>query len=80
MGISAEHQASPDQLAKFYKSLNQFLNQIYVDHDSRKGFKKDNILQSIPIEKLVKFAKIGFEFEEAAQNSVNNSLVVRRKS
>ncbi|KTD45155.1 hypothetical protein [Legionella quateirensis] len=80
MGISAEHQASPDQLAKFYKSLNQFMNQIYVDHDSRKGFKKDHILQSVPVDKLVKFAKIGYEFEEAAQNNVNNSLVVGEKA
>ena len=79
MGISAEHRPSPDQLAKFYKSLNQFMNQIYVDLDSRKGFKKDHILQSVPMDKLVKFAKIGFEFEEAAQNNVNNSLVVGEK-
>ncbi|MBL7480404.1 hypothetical protein [Legionella bononiensis] len=80
MGISVEHQPSPDQAAKFYKSLNQFMKQIYVDDDSRKGFKKDHILQSVPMDKLVKFAKICFEFELLAQNDINNSLVVGEKA
>ncbi|RUR18500.1 type IV secretion protein Dot [Legionella sp. km535] len=75
MGITAEHQPSAEQYVMFYKSFNQFMKQIYVENDSRNGFKKGHIFQTVPMDKLVKFTKIGFEFEEAEQNNVNSSLV-----
>lgn len=80
MGITDSNKPSNDQYATFYKSLNRFLHLIYIDNDSRKGFKKEHILQSVPAPKLVEFAKIGFQLEEAAQNGISTSLAVDGKS
>lgn len=79
MGMK-DAQPSPEQYVTFYKSLNNFLNLIYVDNDSRKGFKKEHALMSIPVHKLEAFANISFEKEEMAQNNVNAQLVVADKS
>jgi hypothetical protein len=80
MDIKDSSKPSNDQYATFYKSLNRFLNLIYVENDSRKGFKKEHALQTVPAPKLVDFAKIGFQLEEAAQNQISTTLTVDGKS
>lgn len=80
MGITDSVKPSNDQYATFYKSLNRFLNLIYVENDSRQGFKKEHALQTVPAPKLVDFAKIGFQLEEAAQNHISTTLAVDGKS
>ncbi|WP_298628330.1 hypothetical protein [uncultured Legionella sp.] len=71
---------SDTQFDTFFKSINNFLNLIYADNDSRKGFKKEHILQTVPALKLVQFAKIGFELEEATQKTIHVALPFDGKS
>lgn len=80
MGIVGENKPSNEQYVTFYKSLNKFLNLIYIGSDSRKGFKKEHPFQTVPAIKLVEFAKIGFESEEATHNAISASMPTDGKS
>ncbi|KTC83757.1 hypothetical protein [Legionella cincinnatiensis] len=78
IGINSEVRAEnkPDlyQTSKFYTALNEFLKQIFINNDSRKGFKKDHILRAIPTNHLNELVETGYLLSKNAEKAIVDSL------
>lgn len=74
MGITKTETPDTAQYIDFYKSLNQFINLIYVGNDSRNKLNKEHALQTIPLEKLMKFANLSYFLEEQARKTATAKL------
>ncbi|KTD61295.1 substrate of the Dot/Icm secretion system [Legionella santicrucis] len=79
IGINSEVRAEnkPDlyQTSKFYTALNEFLKQIFINNDSRKGFKKDHILRAIPTNHLNELVETSYLLSKNAEKAIVDSLV-----
>ncbi|KTD08992.1 substrate of the Dot/Icm secretion system [Legionella gratiana] len=73
--ISAENKPDLYQTAKFYTAINEFLKQIFVNNDSRKGFKKDHILRAIPTNHLNELVETSYLLSKTAEKAIVDSLV-----
>lgn len=73
--VSEENKPSIYQTNKFYTSINEFLKQIFVNNDSRQGFKKDHILRAIPTAHLSELVETSYLLSTDAEKAIVNSLV-----
>jgi hypothetical protein len=62
------------QTSKFHTSFNRFLNQIFLNNDSRNGFAKNHMLQAVPIDQMEHLVKISYNLENQAQKKIVTSL------
>ncbi|STY30138.1 Dot/Icm secretion system substrate [Legionella wadsworthii] len=74
--VKAEDKPDLYQTAKFYTALNAFLNQIFIDHDSRKGFAKHHMLTEVPTEHLDKLIQTSYQLENEAQKAIVASFTM----
>ncbi|KTC80456.1 hypothetical protein [Legionella cherrii] len=68
--VKAEDKPDLYQNAKFHTALNTFLNQIFIEHDSRKGFAKDHMLTAVPTDNLSKLIQTSYKLEKDAQRAI----------
>lgn len=84
IGINAEVRAEnkPDlyQTSKFYTALNEFLKQIFINNDSRKGFKKEHILHVIPTNHLNELIETSYLLSKNAEKAIVDSLATTGQS
>lgn len=74
MGIIDPKTPDQHQSYRYYQSLNNFLKLLYKDEDSRNGLKSTHALDSVPLDKLVTLVATSYRLEEAAYNTIANSL------
>ncbi|AWN75130.1 hypothetical protein LEAN103870_16240 [Legionella anisa] len=72
IGDDVKEEDKPDlyQIAKFYTALNAFLNQVFIENDSRKGFAKNHMLTAVPTESLSKLIHTSYQLENEAQKAI----------
>ncbi|KTD74294.1 hypothetical protein [Legionella tucsonensis] len=68
--VKAEDKPDLYQISKFYTSLNAFLNQVFIENDSRKGFAKDHMLTEVPTGNLSKLIQTAYKLENEAQKKI----------
>jgi hypothetical protein len=68
------------QISKFYTALNGFLNHVFVDKDSRKGFTREHMLRAVPTGSLSRLMQTSYELEKEAQLAIIASLTADGKS
>ncbi|HHF7373140.1 Uncharacterised protein [Legionella bozemanae] len=68
--VKAEDKPDLYQIAKFYTALNAFLNHVFIENDSRKGFAKNHMLAAVPTENLSKLIQTSYKLENEAQRAI----------
>ncbi|MCE0724623.1 MULTISPECIES: hypothetical protein [Legionella] len=68
--VKEEDKPNLYQIAKFYTALNAFLNQVFIENDSRKGFAKNHMLTTVPTENLSKLIHTSYQLENEAQKAI----------
>ncbi|KTD40332.1 substrate of the Dot/Icm secretion system [Legionella parisiensis] len=71
-GDDVKTEDKPDlyQISKFYTALNAFLNHVFIEDDSRKGFAKNHMLTAVPTENLSKLIHTSYKLENEAQRAI----------
>lgn len=69
MDISEGKNPSTFQLAECYRNLNNFLNLVFVDQDSRKGINPSNIFKNVGIKNLVSLLTKSYKKEQITHDS-----------
>ena len=69
-GVTATEFPDHHQEASYYRAINNYLQLIFKEEDSRKGLKLPNALDSVSLDKLVTFAHTSYQLEENANKSI----------
>ncbi|MCL9685805.1 type IV secretion protein Dot [Legionella maioricensis] len=70
MGITESDSPDTYQQARHYHVLNNFLNLIYKEGDSRNGLLVPNALDAVPLDKLTSLITKSHKLEEATQKKI----------
>lgn len=75
MGIM-ENPLSPHQMTTCYQDFNTFLNYVFDENDSRKGFKKIHDLQFMELSKLVSWMQTSYILEKESYKKELKALPI----
>ncbi|CAM3039481.1 Dot/Icm secretion system substrate [Legionella steigerwaltii] len=72
IGPDAKEEDRPDlyQVSKFHTALNGFMNQVFIEHDSRNGFAKNHMLTAVPTDNLNELIQTSYKLEQDAQKAI----------
>jgi hypothetical protein len=75
MGIK-ENPLTPHQMTTCYQDFNKFLNYVFDENDSRKGFKEIHVLQFMELSKLVSWMQTSYTLEKDSYKKELKALIV----
>lgn len=78
--VPVENRPDLYQIAKFYTAINAFLNQVFVENDSRHGFKKDHLLHAIQTDHLNELIETSYQLSKETEKAIVVSLVTDGQS